>query len=250
MTKAESPTPNRRRPVIAIDGPAGVGKSTVGKLVAQELGFHFVNSGEMYRALAWKAIEDGVPRGDADALEALARRIRWEFKPDGATLRTFVDGTLVGGQIRSEEVSKASSLVAAAPGVRRYFRHVQRELGEQGGIVMEGRDITTNVFPDAEFKFYLDATAEERARRRYKQLKASGAAADHDAILDAIRRRDTQDSERKINPLRRAPDAVVIDSTRLTLHEVADAILKHVGERWAVGGNRTEPRSPLTDHRR
>ena len=223
-----APAAARRRPVIAIDGPAGVGKSTVGKLVAQELGFHFINTGEMYRALAWKAIEAGIPRTDADALEALARRIRWEFRPDGPTLRTVVDDVVIGTQIRSEEVSKASSAVAAVPGVRKHFRHVQRTLGEPGGIVMEGRDITTNVFPDAEFKFYLDATAEERARRRCKQLKAGGTAADYDAILEAIRKRDAQDSERKINPLRRAPDAVIVDSTRLTLHEVAETILGRV----------------------
>ena len=220
---------DRKEWIIAMDGPAGVGKSTVGHLVARKLGYHFINTGEMYRALTWKA------------LTALAERVRWEFKPteEGTTLKTFIDGEGVTLQIRDEQVSKHSSTVAGVPGVRRRLRGLQRELGEAGGIVMEGRDITTNVFPDADFKIYLDAAPEERARRRYRQLRASGKEGAIEDILKAMTARDRQDSERKINPLRQAADALVIDSTDLSLHEVAEKILDHIRARR---GRRKQPR--------
>lgn len=213
--------------VIAMDGPAGVGKSTVGNLVAKELGYRFINTGEMYRALTWRALEEGLDLRDAAALTRLARSIEWGFRTteDGVTLRTFVDGRNVANFIRDERVGKNSSTVAAVSGVRRHLRGLQRTLGKDGGVVMEGRDITTNVFPDADFKVYLDASIEERAQRRTKQLRAQGKEADYEAIHAAIAARDRQDSRRKINPLRRAKDALHIDSTRMTLHEVADAIL-------------------------
>ncbi|MBI4423305.1 MAG: (d)CMP kinase [Elusimicrobia bacterium] len=222
-----------RRWIIAMDGPAGVGKSTVGHLVAKRLGYHFINTGEMYRALTWKALQEGLDLADGEALTRLAERLRWEFKPtdEGTTLKTFIDGEGVTVQIRDETVSKNSSAVAGVPGVRKHLRQLQRELGEGGAIVMEGRDITTNVFPDADFKVYLDADIEERAERRYRQLRAAGKEPQLRDILDAMIARDRQDLERKINPLRQAEDAVVIDSTRLSLHEVADQILEHVRRR-------------------
>ncbi|MBI4347038.1 MAG: (d)CMP kinase [Elusimicrobia bacterium] len=219
--------------IIAMDGPAGVGKSTVGHLVAKRLGYHFINTGEMYRALTWKALQEGVDLSDGDALTRLAERVTWEFRPteEGTTLKTFIDGEGTTLQIRDEKVSKNSSLVAGVPGVRKHLRQLQRELGEDGAIVMEGRDITTNVFPDADFKIYLDAAIEERAERRYRQLRSSGKDAQQNEILEAMISRDRQDLERKINPLRQAEDAFVIDSTHLSLHEVADRILEHVRER-------------------
>jgi cytidylate kinase len=217
--------------VIAMDGPAGVGKSTVGNLVAKALGYKFINTGEMYRALTWKALEEGLDLNDHDAVLALARRLTWEFKPleeGGTTLKTFIDGQGVTQQIREERVSVNSSLVAANPGVRKFLSKLQRELGEAGAIVMEGRDITTNVFPDADHKIYLDASPEERASRRTRQLKAAGQDADRDKILAAILKRDLNDLKREINPLKQAEDAFVIDSTHLTLHQVADKILRRV----------------------
>ncbi|MBI5203120.1 MAG: (d)CMP kinase [Elusimicrobia bacterium] len=219
--------------IIAMDGPAGVGKSTVGQLVAKKLGYHFINTGEMYRALTWKAIQEGVELTDGDALTRLAERVKWEFRPTegGTTLKTYIDGEGVTIQIRDEKVSRNSSLVAGVPGVRKYLRQLQRDLGEAGAIVMEGRDITTNVFPDADFKIYLDADITERAERRYRQLRQSGKDAAQHEILEAMAARDRQDLERKINPLRQAEDAFVIDSTHLSLHEVADKILEHVRER-------------------
>jgi cytidylate kinase len=224
---------SRRRDglIIAMDGPAGVGKSTVGGLVAKSLGYRFINTGEMYRALTWKALEGGVDLDDQDAVVAFAKSLRWEFKPiedGGVALKTYLNGEPVTSQIREERVSVNSSRVAANAGVRKLLSRFQRELGEKGAIVMEGRDITTHVFPDADVKIYLDASPEERASRRYRQLKDAGQEADRGAILAAILKRDLNDLKREINPLKQAPDAVLIDSTRLTMREVADQILRHV----------------------
>lgn len=218
----------RRRLIIAMDGPAGVGKSTVGQYVAKRLGCHFINTGEMFRALTWKALESGVDVNDHAAVLRLARRLRWEFRPSegGTTLKTFIDGEGVTVHIREERVSANSSAVASNPGVRRFLCRLQRRLGRSGGIVMEGRDITTHVFPDADFKFYLDASPEERARRRFRQLKASGLPANLDKIHAAILARDLNDLKRKINPLSRASDAVVIDSTHLTMRQVSERMLR------------------------
>ncbi len=227
--KSRKPSSGARRLIIAMDGPAGVGKSTVGGLVAKELGYHFINTGEMYRALTWKALEDAVDLRDEDAVETLAKRLRWDFRPTeegGTTLRTFIDGQGVTSQIREERVSVNSSLVAANKGVRKFLSRLQRRLGEKGGIVMEGRDITTHVFPDADFKIYLDASIDERADRRYRQLRGAGMAADRQKIREAILTRDLNDLKRKINPLTQAADAFVIDSTSLTMHEVARKILR------------------------
>lgn len=221
-------TRRRKKWIIAMDGPAGVGKSTIGHLVAQKLGYHFINTGEMYRALTWKALADGVDPGDGAAVASLARRLHWEFRTagEGTTLRTFIDGHGVTLQIRDERVSENSSLVAAVPGVRKHLCRLQRRLGRGGGIVMEGRDITTHVFPDADFKIYLDASIDERADRRYRQLKGMGQEPDRDKLKAAILTRDLNDLKRKINPLAVAPDAILIDSTNLSLHEVSEKILK------------------------
>jgi cytidylate kinase len=224
-----------RRPkgyVIAIDGPAGVGKSTIGTYVAKELGYRFINTGEMYRALTWKALEEGVDTRDGAALTKLAERLDWDFRAneEGVIIRTYIDGAPVTTQIREERVGMNSSLVAGVPGVRKKLRALQRALGDQGGIVMEGRDITTVVFPDADFKIYLDASIEERARRRTKQLRAAGKKADLDKIRESIVQRDMQDLQRRINPLRQAADADVIDSTDLTMLEVAGRILSLIRE--------------------
>jgi len=230
----------RKGLVIAMDGPAGVGKSTVGNLVAKSLGYKFINTGEMYRALTWKALEDGLDLNDKEAVLGLAKSLVWEFKPvDGAgtTLKTFINGIGVTMQIREERVSVNSSLVAGNPGVRKFLSKLQRELGEGGRIVMEGRDITTNVFPDADVKIYLDASPEERADRRYRQLRSTGHEADRDKILAAILKRDLNDLKREINPLKQAEDAFVIDSTRLTLHQVADKILRRIRKGAKANGN-------------
>ncbi len=218
--------PRRRPLIIAMDGPAGVGKSTVGQLVAKSLGYQFVNTGEMYRALTWKSLERGIDPADAEAVAALAKTLKWTFLPtEEGRLRTFVDGENVAGHIRDERVSRHASSVAANPAVRRTLCGLQRRLGRLGGIVMEGRDIATHVFPDADVKIYLDASIEERADRRYRQLTAAGHVVDRQKIKEAILLRDLGDLKRKINPLSIDPDAWVIDSTRLTMHQVSRRIL-------------------------
>lgn len=212
--------------IIAIDGPAGVGKSTVGSLVARRLGYHFINTGEMYRALTWKSLEEGVDVKDPKAVTTLAKSLKWEFRPtEEGTLRTCLDGTAVTFQIRDERVSRNSSAVAAIPEVRRFLCTLQRRLGAAGGIVMEGRDIATHVFPDADCKIYLDASLDERADRRYRQLKGAGHDVDRHKIKEDILTRDLNDLKRKINPLSQAPDALLVDSTHMSLHEVAEKIL-------------------------
>lgn len=213
--------------VVAIDGPAGVGKSTVGKLVAGRLGYRFISTGKMYRALAWKALGTGAGLEDDPGLVALAGSLKWEF-PRGAGPEAAVslDGRRLDRELSEERVSKASSGIAMLAGVRLFMRGMQREAGRTGGVVMEGRDIGTNVFPDAELKVYLDASPEARAGRRCAQLKAQGQEADYARILDFIVKRDAQDSGRRNNPLKRAEDAHYLDSTALPREAVVDAIVE------------------------
>lgn len=216
-----------KRAVIAIDGPAGAGKSTVGKLAASRLDYRFLNTGEMYRALTWRVLQARISTSDEESIIRLAEKIKWEFKSiAGPAIRTFADGVLVGRQILDERVGKKSSLVAGLPSVRKFMRKIQRALGSVGGIVMEGRDIGTNVFPDADLKIYLEASSRERALRRFRQLRKQGFKADYDVILDSIRKRDSQDARRRINPLKKARDSVVIDTTKMTLRQVASRILE------------------------
>lgn len=212
--------------VIAIDGPAGVGKSTVGKLVAQRLGYRFISTGKMYRALAWKALELGRGLEDDDGLVRLARSLSWNFpKGKGPEADVSLDGRVLDLELSEERVSRASSAIAKLPGVRLFMKEMQRQAGLGGGVVMEGRDIGTNVFPDAELKVYLDASPEARARRRVGQLKGLGQPADYGEILDFIMKRDAQDSGRAVNPLRKAEDAHYLDSTAMPREKVVDAIL-------------------------
>ena len=212
--------------VIAIDGPAGVGKSTVGKLVAARVGYRFISTGKMYRALAWQALETGVSLEDDAALDGLARALRWAFpKGAGPEADISLNGRVLALELSEESVSRASSAIARLAGVRLFMKDMQRQAGISGGVVMEGRDIGTNVFPDAELKVYLDASPEARARRRVGQLKGQGMPADYAEILDFIIKRDAQDSGRAVNPLRKADDAHYLDSTELPREKVVDAIV-------------------------
>ncbi len=216
--------------VIAIDGPAGVGKSTVGKLVASRLGYRFISTGKMYRALAWKALETGLSLEDDGKLVALARSLAWAFpRSSGPEADVSLDGRVLALELSEERVSRASSAIAKLPGVRLFMKDMQRRAGLDGGVVMEGRDIGTNVFPDAELKVYLDASPEARARRRVGQLEAQGMPADYAEILDFIIKRDAQDSGRENNPLRRADDAHYLDSTAMPREKVVDAIVALFG---------------------
>ena len=213
--------------IVAIDGPAGVGKSTVGRAVAEKLGYRFISTGKMYRALAWKAMDTGTGLQDEKALVRLAVSAKWELAPsDTSEPRLCLDGVALDLEITDENVAKASSAVSKLAGVREFMRDRQRAMGAAGGVVMEGRDICTNVFPDAEIKIYLDASPEARAGRRVGQLTAQGIEADYGSILAFIRARDEQDSRRANNPLKRAADGHYIDSTGLDRDQVIEGILK------------------------
>lgn len=219
----------RRRPVIAIDGPAGVGKSTTARALARCLGYTLVDTGALYRGVALAARDRGISWDDEAAVVALSGDIdlRFEAQEDG-TPRLLLDGEDRAADIRTPEISAGASKVSAYPGVRRALLSIQRDLGREGGVVLEGRDIGTVVFPDAEVKLFLTASAEERARRRVRDLKERGMTANHDEILAKIRSRDEADSTRAIAPLRPAEDAVILDSTSLNLEAVVHHVLELV----------------------
>lgn len=215
----------RRSFVIAIDGPMGAGKSTVAQVVARRLGYRYINTGAMYRAVAREALGRGIAPQDADGLAAIARTLPIEFQETPEGQRLLVAGEDVTEAVKEPVVSEAASLVSAYPPVREALVEQQRRLGAVGAVVIEGRDIGTVVFPDAEIKVFLSATPEERARRRFAELRARGAAVDFEELRAAEEARDRRDRERAHSPLRTAPDAVVIDTTGKTPEQVADEIL-------------------------
>jgi cytidylate kinase len=224
------PPPARPRGlVIAIDGPSGAGKSTAGRLLAGRLGYVFQDTGAMYRTLALRALRRGVALDEAAALADLARAARIDLAPrgDGVSL----DGEDVTAAIRTREVSAAASRVSVHPEVRREMVARQREMGCSGGVVLDGRDIGTAVFPDADVKFYVDADPAQRARRRHEELAAAGVDADLRAIEEEIRLRDQVDSTRGDSPLTRAADAIQIDTTGLGPEKVVERMLEVVKAR-------------------
>jgi cytidylate kinase len=214
--------------VIAIDGPAGAGKSTIARRLAARLGFTYIDSGAMYRTVALWALRQKLDPADMHRMEQLARAAGITLEGDGA--RVLLDDEDVTEAIRSLEVSKAASLVATIPGVRRAMVEKQRDIGAQNNVVMEGRDIGSVVFPNADLKIFLDADAEERARRRAAELDG-----DRDAISRQIRERDERDRTRAEAPLTQALDAVYLDSTDLSIEEVEEAILRLVRARISNG---------------
>jgi cytidylate kinase len=214
--------------VVAIDGPVGSGKSTVARRVAERLGYLFLDTGAMYRAVGLLAMEAGAPLDDEAAVVPIAAAARLRFDADG---RLFAGDRDVSSLIRSLDMGAAASVVSALPGVRRLLVERQRELGAGADIVMEGRDIGTNVFPDAEVKVYLTARPEVRAARRASELQAKGEDVDVEEVLAALVERDRRDSEREVAPLRKADDAVAVDTSGLSLDEVVDAVVAVVGER-------------------
>jgi len=210
--------------VVTIDGPSGAGKTTVSKLLAERAGMVRLDTGAMYRACALSARREGVPWGDAHRMGGVARSLDLSFLDAAGRQGVFLAGVDVSGAIRTPEMSLGASEVSAHLPVREALVAKQREMGRDGGVVLEGRDTGTVVFPDAEVKLFLTASAEERARRRVQDLLDRGMTADYGQILSAIRSRDEADSTRAIAPLRPAEDAVILDSTRLDL----DAVVGHV----------------------
>lgn len=216
--------------VVAIDGPAGAGKSTIAKLVAEKLGYAYIDTGAMYRSVAWKFLQTGKNYDEA-FISQLAEAMIIEFKPEASVNRVFVDGTEVTEAIRSTEVTGIVSKVAAIGAVREAMVDQQRRMGEVGGVLMDGRDIGTVVFPNAQLKIFLTASVEERALRRYKELVAKGQDVDLAQLQKDIASRDKQDSERAISPLRQAEDALLLDTSDMNIEQVTARIMELVEER-------------------
>jgi cytidylate kinase len=222
---------DRKRVVVAIDGPAGAGKSTIAKRLAERLGFTYIDTGAMYRAVALWALRQNIDPGDAHRTEQLAIAAEIELEPG----RIRLNGEDVTEAIREPEVTSGASKVAVIAGVRRAMVAKQRAMGERRSVVMEGRDIGSVVFPDAEVKIFLDANPSERVRRRFQEVQGKGEPVSEDALAAQIAERDRRDSTRAEAPLTQAPDATYLDSTSLSIDEVEEAILRIVRARIANG---------------
>ncbi|HXX43189.1 MAG TPA: (d)CMP kinase [Candidatus Acidoferrales bacterium] len=211
--------------IIAIDGPVGSGKSTLARRVAAMLGYIYIDTGAMYRSVALKALRQKVSLDAAEELTELAGATRIDLRAIDGTQQVFLDGEDVTAAIRTPEVAQAASKVAVVPGVRKVLVAEQRRAGERGGVVMEGRDIGSVVFPDAQLKIFLTASPEIRAERRWREHQQKGDAIDLTRTLEEIRERDRRDRERSTSPLVRAQDAVVVDSTAMEAEEVARLVV-------------------------
>jgi cytidylate kinase len=209
---------------IAIDGPSGAGKSTIAKRVAQELAIDYIDTGAMYRAVGLKMLRLGIPMEENEVLLEMLGNT----DVDCSEGKVYLDGEDVSGLIRTQEVSKAASDCSAFASVRRKLVELQQAMGRRKSVIMDGRDIGTVVLRDAEYKFYLTATAEERAMRRYKELREKGSEDTYEKVLEDVNRRDYNDMHREVDPLRQAEDAVLIDSTNMSIDEVVDFVISRV----------------------
>lgn len=221
-------------PVLTVDGPSGSGKGTICALVARELGWHLLDSGALYRLVALGAMRHDIDLTDEAALAAYAAELDVAFalQSDGSAPRILLEGEVVGDSLRTEACGNAASKVAALEGVREALLQRQRDFQQPPGLVADGRDMGTTVFPDAGVKIFLTASVDERAQRRYKQLKEKGISANLPDLLTEIAERDARDAERSVSPLKPAADAVVLDTTNLTINEVRDKVLGLCRERF------------------
>jgi CMP/dCMP kinase len=214
--------------IITIDGPAGAGKSSVGKELARKLGYIYLDTGSLYRALAYKFVKNRINIDNFTEMESVCSDTDVVLKNIGGLLKVYVDGEDVGEKIRTEEIGLIASKISGFAVVRQSLLHLQREAAAQGGVVAEGRDMASVVFPHADYKFYLDADVEERIKRRHKELLRKGDSVDQTRIQMDMLTRDRQDSQREIAPLKLAEDALTIDSTDLSVAEVVERIIQKV----------------------
>ncbi|HPK54650.1 MAG TPA: (d)CMP kinase [Smithellaceae bacterium] len=219
----------QKKLIITIDGPAGAGKSTVSKVLAKELGYLYLDTGALYRALGYKVLKNKIALDDISALSALCFNTNVALKNIGSQLKVYVDGEDVGDKIRTEEVGLTASRISTYAVVRQSLLQLQREAGAPGGVVAEGRDMGSVVFPQADYKFFLDADIEERIKRRHRELRDKGdLSADWETVKKDMLARDKQDAERAIAPLKPTASSIIIDSTNLSVGEVVAGIIRRV----------------------
>lgn len=211
---------------IAVDGPSGAGKSTIARAVAAKLSIDYIDTGAMYRAVGYKMLRDGIAVSDLPAVEAMLAETEIDFSRGNI----YLDGENINDKIRTEAISKQASACSALGVVRAKLTEQQQKMGAQKSVIMDGRDIGTVVFPNAEFKFYITASDEERAKRRYRELLEKGQQVTYEKVLSDIRQRDYNDSTREINPLRKAEDAIELDTTTMSAEEVIERILRELGK--------------------
>ncbi|SCJ71247.1 Cytidylate kinase [uncultured Eubacterium sp.] len=213
---------------IAVDGPSGAGKSTIAKAVAQKLSIDYIDTGAMYRAIGYKMLKEGISVDDLAGIQNLLDTTEIDFSKGD----TILDGQVVNDLIRTPEISKQASRCSAVAIVRKKLVDLQQKMGQAKSVVMDGRDIGTVVFPDAEYKFFITASPEERAKRRYKELLDKGQKVDYEQVLADITARDYNDSTRDVTPLRKAEDAIEVDTTNMSIEEVIDYICKEMKQSW------------------